>query len=611
MSPNVVILAVRAALRLARAGQQAFGQYARDRDALLPLIDKVEFPRADIVRGFFRTHEELITPTLQPAWAELQKAGRGVEPRGFDLLAAEFVRAQAAENPAVSPIADDFAGLWLVKQWGADQEPPGPLARLVLTLIDVASEFAAQDPRLFGVGGNAEVLVGALAAHIAELIPDDTDELGPKKQLGERLAGVFLRSALSALSERPDALIEEQHVQRLVKSTLPKLVAAFPGTLAEQIDWRETMDALLGGVASEAITVVAQDPRAFFGPRFGDDGLLGPLTGTWLLKAAEQGIERIFTKEGAVSLYRATLAFAAARPDLFVGKVDTVTERLLATVFTDLTVVAKAHSPPFDANLLAQLGATTLEIAGRHAGTLLEPGKPWENVIATTLTPVVAATVKAMRDGNSGGLKRLASPASLEAFVRIIVTQIARTPGMVTSGDNVEVNRLVAAVAAAMAADTNLLLSQDEWLAIVAVAVEEVAANPGRLLGSKAADSDGTLLSVLLRDLILVATDQWQKNAREGGSVLFGPTLREAMMIAIRASAGQAADALRNSAQVKALAQQITALIAEKAGKYGSKEWLHVYRVLITQVIRTGTLAAPLDESVLDAALTAAAGVSA
>ena len=611
MNPTLVIMAVRAALRLARAGEQAFGQYARDRDAMLPLIEKVEFPDVDVVRGFFRMNEELVPDSLQSAWKQLKKAGPGVTPRGFDLLAAEYVRAQALENPAIEPMADEFAGLWIVKQWGRGKEPPGPIARMVLTIVDVAAEFAAHDPQVFGVGSNAEVLVRALATHIAEFIPEDANELGPKNMLGERLAGLFLKSALSALSEHPDALIEEQHVQQLVKSTLPRLVAAFPAKLTEQIDWRETMDALLGAVASEAMTAIAQDPRAFFGHQFGEDSLLGPLTRTYLLQAAELGIDRTFTKSGAVSLYRATLAFAAARPDLFIGEADAATEQLLATVFKDLLTVAKDHSPPFDTNLLAQLGASTLEIAGRQAGGLLDSTQPWQNVIASTLTPVVAATVKALRTGDGGGLKQLASPASIEAFVRIIVTQIARTPGMVTSGDNVEINRLVAALAAAMAADENLLLSQDDWLVIVAAAAEEVAANPGRLLGIKATGTQATLLGILLRDLLTVATEQWKNNAREGGTVLFGPTLREAMIIAIRASAGQAGAALANSEEVKGLASQLTALVAEKAGKYGSKEWLSLYRVLITQVIQTGTLAKPLDEALINAALAAAAGVPA
>jgi hypothetical protein len=145
---------------------------------------------------------------------------------------------------------------------------------------------------------------------------------------------------------------------------------------------------------------------------------------------------------------------------------------------------------------------------------------------------------------------------------------------------------------------------------IAAAAAEEVAANPGRLLGTSGTGTAGTLLSALLGDLLCVASEQWKRNAREGGTVLFGPTLREAMLVAIRASAGQSIAAALNSAKVKQLAAQITTLVATKAGKYGSKEWLCLYRTLIMQVIDTGALADPLDETTINAALAAAAGVS-
>ena len=99
-------MAVRAALRLVRTGEQAFGQYARDRDAMLPLIDDVKFAEVDRVRGFFRTNPELVPAELQSIWTKVNKAGPGVTPRGFELLAAEFARAQALQNPGLSPNPD-------------------------------------------------------------------------------------------------------------------------------------------------------------------------------------------------------------------------------------------------------------------------------------------------------------------------------------------------------------------------------------------------------------------------------------------------------------------------------------------------------------------------
>jgi hypothetical protein len=181
---------------------------------------------------------------------------------------------------------------------------------------------------------------------------------------------------------------------------------------------------------------------------------------------------------------------------------------------------------------------------------------------------------------------------------------------MVTGTDNPEVNRLVAALAAAMAADEHLLLSHDDWMAIVAIAAEEVAANPGRLLGLGNGSATETLLATLLQDLVVVASSQWKLEARAGGTVLFGATLREAMIMVIRASASQAVAALLNSGQIRKLAAQITSLVAAKPGIYGSKEWLCLYRVLVTQVIDTGAFPDPLDDITINAALAAAIGVA-
>jgi hypothetical protein len=609
VNPTLVLMAVRAALRLGRAGQQAFGQYARDRDAMLPLLNIVQFPKRDLVRGFFEINPDLISSDLRGYWESfIRKQGARRLAGDFDVVAAAYVRLQALEDAKVKPLADEFAGLWMVQQWSRGEEPPGPVARVVLTIVDVAAEFAAHDPTLFGVGGNAEVLVKALATRVADLVPDNADALGPRNLLGERLAGLFLKAGLGALSEHPEAIVEDAHLQRLVASTLPKLVESLPATLDKQVKWRNVVESLLGPVASEAMRTVVENPQAFFGGKFGDDDLLGALTRTYLLKAADVGLQDVFTKAGAVQLYKATVQLAAARPELFIGKADDASEEFVAAVFHDLALTLELSVGPLDRQLIATLAATTIETAARGGASLLDPGKPWRNVVSQTLTPVVAALAEALRAGESGALMRLRSGANVEVMVRIVVAQMARTPGMITSTDNIEVNRLVSAIAGAMAKDEHLLLSHEDWMGILAIAAEEVAANPGRLVGVTGSGAAASLLATLLSDLLLVASQQWKQNGRAGGTVLFGATLREAMLITIRATAGRSAAALLNAAKVKELAAQLTELVATKAGRYGSKEWLCLYRALIMQVVESGS-AAQLDEATIDAAL-AAAGVN-
>jgi hypothetical protein len=609
VNPTLVLMAVRAALRLGRAGQQAFGQYARDRDAMLPLLNIVQFPKRDLVRGFFEINPDLISSDLRGYWESfIRKQGARRLAGDFDVVAAEYVRLQALEDAKVKPLADEFAGLWMVQQWSRGEEPPGPVARVVLTIVDVAAEFAAHDPTLFGVGGNAEVLVKALATRVADLVPDTADALGPRNLLGERLAGLFLKAGLGALSEHPEAIVEDAHLQRLVASTLPKLVESLPATLDKQVKWRNVVESLLGPVASEAMRTVVENPQAFFGGKFGDDDLLGALTRTYLLKAADVGLQDVLTKAGAVQLYKATVQLAAARPELFIGKADDASEEFVAAVFHDLALTLELSVGPLDRQLIATLAATTIETAAREGASLLDPGKPWRNVVSQTLTPVVAALAEALRAGESGALMRLRSGANVEAMVRIVVAQMARTPGMITSTDNIEVNRLVSAIAGAMAKDEHLLLSHEDWMGILAIAAQEVAANPGRLVGVTGSGAAASLLATLLSDLLFVASEQWKQNGRAGGTVLFGATLREAMLITIRATAGQSAAALLNAAKVKELAAQLTELVATKAGRYGSKEWLCLYRALIMQVVESGSVA-QLDEATIDAAL-AAAGVN-
>jgi hypothetical protein len=608
MDPTLVVMAVRAAVRLGRAGEQAFGQYARDRDAILPLVQEVKFPTRDVVRGFFEPRPQLISAELKPYWESfVNKPGAARLAGDLDVVAAEFARQKALADAKIKPLAAEFTGLWMVRQWGRGDEPPGPVARVVLTLVDVAAEFAAYDPRIFGADGNAEVLVKALATRIADLVPDDANALGPKNLLGERLAAIFLKAGLGVLSEHPEAIVDEDHLQSLVKSTLPRLVDSLPAALDQQVQWRSVIETLLGPVASEALTVVAANPQAFFGKKFGGDDLLGTLTRTYLLKAADVGLEDLFTKAGAVELYKATVQLAARRPELFIGQPSDASDKFVAAVFHDLAATLEDTSPPLDQHLVAELAATAVETAAHEGSALLQPDKPWHNVLSQTLTPVVGAVADALRTGNSGALRRLGSPDSLEAMVRIVVTQIARTPGMVTATDKAEVNRLVSAITAAMAQDEHLLLSQDDWMSILAVAAEEVAANPGRLVAVTGAGAAGSLLATLLTDVLGVASEQWKSGkGRAGGTVLFGATLREATVIAIRACAGQAAQALLNSAKVKELTAELADLVATKAGKYGSKEWLHLYRALIMQVIETGTV--HVDEATIDAALAAIGG---
>jgi len=72
--------------------------------------------------------------------------------------------------------------------------------------------------------------------------------------------------------------------------------------------------------------------------------------------------------------------------------------------------------------------------------------------------------------------------------------------------------------------------------------------------------------------------------------VLFGVTLREAITVALRSASGNVKAAVDNQAALKGLAETLSELVRTHPGQYGAKEWLTLYRALITRALQSGAL---------------------
>ena len=437
MNPVLVSLGIQAVVRLTRAGTDAYAQYARDRDVLLPMVNKITVGSRQVVQDFFELNPHRIQHEALGHWASFN--GKAPHLAGdADMMAAEYARCMAEDNNAADDLASEVAGFWIVAQWGKNAGV-GPFGRVIVTMADVALEFAAHDPSLFGIQGRADPIIKALAANLADLIPDDASDLGAKNLLGERFAGIFLRGALKSLGEHPDALIEEAHLQVLVKNTLPKLLEALPDGLDLPAK-RDVVEALLGPIASTAVATIAENPAAFFGHQFKNDEPLGALTRTFLLKVANIGLGETITRAGAIELYQSALGLAQAQPELFIGSPSNNAEKLVSALFANLAATLEASDPYFDHGTVTRLLATAVDTVGKNAGSLLDPSKPWEQVFGQALAPILAALTESLQTSNTGALKRLVSGAGLTEFVRIVLAQASKTPGMIVEGSNPELD---------------------------------------------------------------------------------------------------------------------------------------------------------------------------
>jgi hypothetical protein len=602
MNPLFILFGVRAAIRLAKTGADIYAQRASDRAAFLPELIKPNLNRREVIIDFFSLDDRAEAVLQDPAVQALLDQGRPIsdDARVIDELFVVVVEAKAAgleeQEDLDASVGLEIAGGVMIEQWRASAAPISPFGRIAVTMADIALEFVAVNPAIMGVGGNGERLIAAFAGNLAALIPDDVDEFGPSARFVDRLTGIFLRAGLSTLAEHPDLVLDEAHTQKLVAATLTPLIAELPEDLGEQMDWRAMADALAGPVASAAFATLAENPQAFFGAKFAPDKAVGAVTQALLVSVSETGLKEQFTLTGVLALYRAGLGVAANRPELFVGDDDSVKTQLFQDLLSGVAGALRDHAP-FDGELGAELAAVGLDALGEHGGALLklDDSDAWERTAQAMIVQVTGALSERLRNPETAGALAVFTHLQLLELGRIFMVQAAATPGML-GVERSELKAIVSGVASAMAADEELLLTADDWLVIAAVAAEEAAANPGRLFGLDESSAAEALASQVITSLLTVAAAEWRRvdaagaSGRDAGSVLFGDTLREAIVVVLRTVSGNVRAALAETKPVEQLASAVSEVVRDKPDAFGSKEWLRLFRALLGQALADGSI---------------------
>lgn len=602
MNPVLIVFGIQAAVRLGRAGAEIYAQRSRDRDVYLPDITPPPlFSPYQLLIDFYGDPVNLkalkADPQLVVLWDEAAERPVNKEPRTIEPLQAAFLSALAEKSIVGGEESRnarlELAGGALISQWSRAAEPISPIGRIALTMADIALEFVGSNPSVIGVGGNGEKLIGAIALNLSNMIPDDTDEFGPRAQIANRLVGIFLRAGLSALAEHPDFVLDNDHAEKLVQATLAPLLKVMPASLSEQLEWQALLDALLGPAATAAFTVIAEKPDAFLGKKFASDKALGALTGALFTTLQDADVRRQFGDGGWITLYQSLLQVAADRPALFVGDGAEPKDALIRSLLAGTARTLSKH-PGFDGQIGAELAAVAVQALNANAGGLLKLDKDdeWEGM-ALAMIGQVSGGLSQSLTGGGGALRRFGQDQLLE-LGRIFLVQAAATPGMLGI-KRTELQGIVSGIASAMAGDDDLLLSPDDWLKIAGVAVGEAAANPGRLFGLDDASPGEALAAQVIGDLLSVASAAWS-TGRDGGSLLAGATLRDAIISALQAAAGNALAAASDDKPIKAVAEAVNKVIAGTPRAFGSKDWLLLFETLVVEALAEGKVAA-LDEA--------------
>jgi hypothetical protein len=606
MSTQLVVFGIQAVLRAAQAGADLYKEHARDRQVFLPNLELPEGSRAVQLQTFLKANADLAVkdPVLANIWdaedRSLTTSRRDRVDEAYAVMLQHKARVTLVQEGRGEQAAEHEAAMLaagrMVEQWRDERKPPSALVRMALTLTDIGLEYVSSDPSILGVGSRGEKLIVAFALKMSDLIPNEVDAFGARTDFADRVLGIFLRAGLGTLSSNSSIVFRNEDVARLMEGVTKPIVDALPENIADQVRYRDLIDALAGPSAVAAFELLADNTQSYLGKRFADDRALGAVT-TALFReiqsvADAKTIADVFSEQGLIRLYQAGLGVAVDRPELFIDETGSPKSDLYRELLRGAASTFRAH-PRFEGPVGASLAAMAVTAVGSSAPALLklDPGQPWEK-IAVTLIEQISVSLSAGLQ--SGGALAAFDDEQLLELARLVLVQVADTPGML-GVNRTEVQSIVAGIAEAMANDDNLLLSADEWLAIAALVAERAAANPGRLFGLSPASPEGALAVGVMKSILTVATGAWTAAGRSGRPVLFGATLEAAMEAALDALAGPVTGLAQNTAVLGEFVQQILDAVAADPEKFGSEGFLKVLRALINEVFASGALPTPQD----------------
>lgn len=614
MNQALIIFGIQATLRAAQAGADLYGEHARDRKVFLPSLDLPEDSRSNILYSFLRDSKQLIgtTAAFAKVWNEdIQALGTDDE-RLIDEAFAHMLQHKAAlelekegkDEEEIKIESQMLAGGRMVEQWREERNPPSAFVRMALTLTDIGLEFIASNPSMFGVGTRGEKLIIAFANNMKELIPDTVAEFGPENTFANRVLGIFLRAGMASLSSNSSMVFNDDDVARLIKGVTKPIVEALPGSIHEQIEYRKIVDTLAGPAAEAAFNILSGNMESYLGKNFSKDKALGAVTKALFNEisvfSGEESLINVFSEQGVIRIYQAGLGVAVERPGLFIGQDDSAEKQLYRDLFKGTAGILREH-PRFKGPVGSSLVAMTVEVVGRNAPSLLRlnPEEPWEEVVIKAVGQVTASLSNALEKTGSDGLPKGAlrafSDEQLLELGRVVLAQVAKTPGML-GVDKVELQNVISGVAEAMSQDDNLLLTADEWLTIAGVAAAKAAANPGRLFGMSTDDRTGAIAVTVIESVLSVAGGAWTTEGRSDRPLLFGETLKTALTTVIDAMGGNISGLCNQPDIVERFFKDLISKASENPERFGSDSIVKISRAFIGRVLADGTL--PSDDEI-------------
>ena len=585
---------VKASLRAAQAGIDLYAERAADKAIFLPDIELPPATIADEITRFLNDNPQHKTqPPFASGWSNMPPMWSESDAQKEQDCIAKYIELKAAAGLIDLPTnqRDELIGGRMVEQWRASKQPPTAWSRVALTLVDIGIEFVSAYPSVMGENSKGETLVLAFAQNLSQLIPDDITDMGNRSDFESRLMGIFLRAGLTTLINDDKTIIENTDVKHLVNGIIKPINDALPETFEEQIRYNAVIEAFISDSAAAAFSIIATKTDVYLGDKFSDDKALGAVTSA-LLKAtaattAAEDITAVVGKSGVQALYKSVLRVAAAKPELFISEgVGGDHHDLLVQMFSNTaSIILRESANGLSREMALAIATMVIDTVGENASLLLklDNDKPWESV-AIELVENISASVSTALSSNQR-IQLFTQQQQFE-YIRIVLKHSAETPEMLGSR-NAELNAVIAGVAAIMAADEKLLISNQGWLQIVATASQIASLNPEKLFGIDPEAAVNSFAVSVIKPIVEVATQALETMPT---TPLRGQTLSTVLQMVFESLAGNVLAVANQPDLIKAYMQDLATKIAQDPLQWGSESILDHIEETLQVVLATGSL---------------------
>jgi hypothetical protein len=611
----IITYGLQALIRVGFAAKSSYEQSVRDAQIVMPNILAPVWSEADKIRDVFADATVQSTYLATDALFACYEDLNGEENARLAALVtlAPIVECAIREVPVLAkrygadaPPFGTLQGLTVIKQWQDGTGPHGPWARLGLTLGHVVIESVQLHPAAFGLRGRAELYVKAFTSQLQKILPHPDDPRAPGNERAARVLAIALQAGFAALADLSDELIEERHLQELVVASVSPLIAQFDRIADGEAKLGSVRDTVLGPVVTAAITTLARNQGAFLGEAFAPGTALGILASTFLTLEIKDGdsrnhIKSVFSEDGLIRVAKSALTLAATRPELIVGKDAEGDGRVRAPLRrTARRQRAEIRAAAQQQDRVHQAGRGRARLAGDEQHRLLRS----QGSLARRGVEAARHGARRHRPGPRAGrrvgwrrqARRDCAPLHQARLhrgePRRLCQDLLRSGGAHAghagrqgSELGAEIRRRVGHARAGEAGGQAALARQHprDRRRRRRGGGEE----PGAPVPPRSARPEESLAASLIAKLLTAASGQLRDGAgRAVGAVMFGDTLKEAIVVTLRAASGNAVRATLNQDRLLELVDALNALATSRELPIGRKEWLFLFRGLVAQALQ-------------------------